>query len=165
MRRRRRRSIDLARIGFGVSNELRNRFGRKRWIDHHDVGNAHDSRDRREVADEIEIKFFIECRVDRARGRDKENRVAIGRRIDNGLGGEVGGRTWPVFDNERLSKVIGQPLAHQARGDVVAAAVKQTRRSTVPAGSDSPLRVRLAIPPTARQRPLLGAENFDGEVS
>ena len=35
-----RRHVDLARIGLGIGDELGNRLGRNRWIDHHDVGHA-----------------------------------------------------------------------------------------------------------------------------
>ena len=38
-----RRHVDLARIGLGIGDELGNRFGRKRWMDHHDVGLADDA--------------------------------------------------------------------------------------------------------------------------
>ena len=31
-----RRHVDLARIGFGIGDELGNGLGRNRWIDHHD---------------------------------------------------------------------------------------------------------------------------------
>ena len=60
-----RRHVDLARIGLGIGDELGNRLGRNRWIHHHDMGRADDARDRRDVADEIEIELVVERRVDR----------------------------------------------------------------------------------------------------
>ena len=51
-----RRHVDLARIGLGIGDELGNRLGRNGRIDHHDKGRAADARDRRDVADEIEIE-------------------------------------------------------------------------------------------------------------
>ena len=39
----------------GVGDKLGNRLGRNRWVHHHDVGSADDSRDWRDVADEGEI--------------------------------------------------------------------------------------------------------------
>ena len=62
-----RRHVDLAGIGLGIGDELGNRLGRNRWIDHHDIGHADDARDRRDVADEIEIELVVERRVDRVR--------------------------------------------------------------------------------------------------
>jgi len=43
-------------IGLGTGDELRNRLGWNRRVHHHDVGIADDARDRRNVADEIEIQ-------------------------------------------------------------------------------------------------------------
>ena len=60
-----RRHVDLARIGLGIGDELGNGLGRNRWIHHHDIGHADDARDRRDVADEIEIELVVERRVDR----------------------------------------------------------------------------------------------------
>ena len=60
-----RRHVDLARIGLGVGDELRNRFYWNRWIHQHYEWLANDARDRRDVADEIETEFVVERRVDR----------------------------------------------------------------------------------------------------
>jgi putative ABC transport system substrate-binding protein len=65
-----RRHIDLARIGLGVRDELGNRLGRDRWMDGHDKRLADDGCDRRDVADEIEIEFVVERRVDRVEATD-----------------------------------------------------------------------------------------------
>jgi hypothetical protein len=55
-----RRHIDLAWVGLGIGNEFRNRLDRKRGIDLHDVGLAVDARDRRDVADEVEIELIVQ---------------------------------------------------------------------------------------------------------
>jgi len=60
-----RRHADLAWITFGISDELRDRLGRNRWIHHHNVGLAADGRDRRDVADKIVVEFVLECCIDR----------------------------------------------------------------------------------------------------
>src|ERR1700728_2477416 len=52
--------IDFARIGFRVSDELRDSLGWYRWIYHHELGTNANARDRCNVADEI----VIEVRVD-----------------------------------------------------------------------------------------------------
>ena len=74
-----RRHVDLARVGLGVGDELGNGLGRNRRIHLHDVGHAHDARDRRDVADEIEIELVVERRVDRVAATDQEQRVAVRR--------------------------------------------------------------------------------------
>src|SRR5262245_15610328 len=58
-----RRHADLARIGLGIGDELGDRLGWNRWIDHHDFGHPDDARDRRDVAQEIEIEVAVKRRV------------------------------------------------------------------------------------------------------
>ena len=117
-----RRHVDLARIGLGVGDELGNRLGRNRWIHHHDVGHADDARDRRDVADEIEIELVVERRIDRVRRADQEKRVAVGRRAHDRLGGDIAAGARPVLDDELLAEPLRQPLTDQARDDVGRAA-------------------------------------------
>src|SRR5262245_39836455 len=57
-----RRHVDSARIGFGIADEFGNSPGRNQWIHHHDVWRTDDARDRRDVANEIEVELFIEMR-------------------------------------------------------------------------------------------------------
>lgn len=52
----------------------------------------------------------------------QQQRVAIGRRIDDGLGGDVGAATRPVLDDEGLAGPLRKPLTHETRDDVVASA-------------------------------------------
>src|SRR5215475_11128571 len=72
-----RRHGELARIGLGIDDELGDRIGWNRWIDHHDLGKADNARDGRDVADKIEIELFVERRIDRVCRSDEEERVAI----------------------------------------------------------------------------------------
>jgi hypothetical protein len=55
----RRPKIDLARMGLGVSDELGNILGRKRWSDFQDHRLAGNARDWRHIADEIKIELFV----------------------------------------------------------------------------------------------------------
>src|SRR5215475_2749006 len=48
-------------------------------MEHHHKGRAANARDRREVANEIEVQICIERRVDRVRRDGKEQRVAVRR--------------------------------------------------------------------------------------
>src|SRR5262249_29854373 len=55
--------VDLARIGPGVGDELRDRLGWNGWVDHHDIRGAANARDRRYFADEVEIELVVDRRV------------------------------------------------------------------------------------------------------
>jgi hypothetical protein len=59
--------VDLARIGLGVGDELRDRLGWNGRIDHHDIGGAANARDRCYFADEIEIELLVKRRIHRVR--------------------------------------------------------------------------------------------------
>ena len=124
-----RRHVDLARIGLGIGDELGNRLGRNRWIDHHDEGRADDARDRRDVADEIEIELVVERRVDRVRRQDQEQRIAVRRRAHDRLGADIAAGARPVLDDEWLAEPLRQPLTHQARDDVGRRHRPESRRS------------------------------------
>ena len=99
-----RRHVELARIGLGIRNKLGKGFGWNRWIDQHDEGRAVDARNWRDVAYEIEIEVVVKRVIERVRRCDKEKRVAIGWRAHDRLGGDIGGSTRPVFDDELLAE-------------------------------------------------------------
>src|SRR5215475_893081 len=101
-----RRKIDLAWIGFGVGNELRNGLGGKGRINHHCKRNAEEARDWRDVADEIEIEIVVECSADRVRGNHQEERIAVWRCTHDRLGGDISGSARPVLDNKLLAKSL-----------------------------------------------------------
>src|SRR5262249_59936864 len=88
------------------STKLGNGLHRNRWIDFHDVGHAHHASDGSHIAEEIEAELVIERGVDRGRGRDHEQRVAVGGRLHDRLGGDVAGGARPGLDDELLA----QPL-------------------------------------------------------
>src|SRR5258705_13278070 len=80
-----------------------------------DERKAANTGDRRNVADEIEIEFFIKGRIDRARRKYQEERVAVRRRTYDCLGGDIATRARPVLDNERLAETLLEPLTNEAR--------------------------------------------------
>src|SRR5262245_61402921 len=69
----------------------------------------------------IEIELLIERCVDRVVTPDHEQRVAVCRGVHDRLGADVGAATRPVVDYELLAESLRQPLADQARRDVVRA--------------------------------------------
>jgi hypothetical protein len=86
-----RRHVDFARIGLGISDEFGNSFGRQRWIYYHDARHADDAGDRRNVADEIEVKLLIERRVDSVCRVGQKERIAVRRRTHDRLRADIGG--------------------------------------------------------------------------
>src|SRR5262245_56736769 len=73
----RRRHVEFTWIDFGVVDELRDRFGWKRWMHHHDESVTANGCDRRDVADEIETELVVERRIDGVRRARHEDRVAV----------------------------------------------------------------------------------------
>src|SRR5215831_19285522 len=102
----RRCHVDLTRISLGMSYEFGNRLECKRWVDRQGVGDMDHARDWRDVADEIEIQPFVKRRIDRARGTHEEKRVAVRGRAHDHLGGDIGGRAWPVFNDKWLTVAL-----------------------------------------------------------
>src|ERR1700684_1029791 len=98
-----RRHIDLAWIGFGKGDEVGNGFGRECWIDHHDKGGAANARDRDDVANEIKTEIVIKRDVGRIRRCDKEERVAVRSRTQDGLRADIAASAWTVLDDEGLT--------------------------------------------------------------
>jgi hypothetical protein len=109
---------DFARIGFGEVYQLGNAFGRDRRAPQQDLRLTGHACDGSDVAKKCEFEFAVERRVDRARGADHQERVAIRRGIHDGLGGDIGACTRPVFNDERLAEPLLEPLSDQARADV-----------------------------------------------
>src|SRR5262249_21709423 len=77
---------DLAGVGLGIGDELGNRFDRHRGMHLYGKRVASNARDRRDVADEIEIELVVEGGVDRVHSNASEKRIAVGGRTYNGLG-------------------------------------------------------------------------------
>jgi hypothetical protein len=109
------RHVDSARIGLGVGDKLRNRFGWNRWVDLHHIRGADDARDRHDVADEIEIKFVVERRADCIIQPNQEERIPIWGCTHDRLSADIAAGTRSVFDEELLAETLRKPLADQAR--------------------------------------------------
>ena len=62
-------------------------------VHHHDEAASDDARDRRDVADEIEVEFVVERRVGRVGAPDHEQRVSVCGRAHDRLGTDVGTAT------------------------------------------------------------------------
>jgi len=93
-----RRHIDFAGIGLGIDDELGNRLDRHRGMHLYGKRVASNARDRRYVADEIEIEVVVEGGVDSVHSNASENRIAVRGRTYNGLGGDIG---WQLLVGSR----------------------------------------------------------------
>src|SRR5262249_44972812 len=98
--------VHLAWIGFGVGNKLGKRFRGNRGMHLHDVGHAQETCDWRNVANEVEIKIVVKCRIGRVSYGDQEERVAVRGRAHDRLGGDVAATPGPVLDNEWLPEPL-----------------------------------------------------------
>jgi hypothetical protein len=97
---------------------LGNRLDRNRPAHLQDIGSARDTRDRRNVADDIEIELVVERGIDRGRRPEENERIAVRSRMYCRLGTDVGGGTRPVVEDDGPAQPLRQPLPHQAREDV-----------------------------------------------
>src|SRR5262245_56119459 len=113
-----RRHVDPAGIGLGIGDELGNRLDRHRGMHLYGKRVASNARDRRDVADEIEIELVVEGGVDRVHSNASEKRIAVRGRTYNGLGGDIAGSSWSVLDDELLVEPLRQPFSYQACHDV-----------------------------------------------
>src|SRR5690349_7527198 len=91
-------------------------------MEFHDVWHTGNSRDRRDVAEKVEVESFIERGVDRTCVRDQQERVTIGICIYDQLRRDVAAPTWAVLDDELLTQASRQPLTNKARKNVITAA-------------------------------------------
>src|SRR5262245_33917020 len=89
---------------------------------HRDQKGSLDDRNGCDVADEIEIEVVIEGRIDRGSSIRTKERITIGGRTDDGLGGDIAGCAAPVLDDEWLTEPLRERLTHQAYEDVGSAA-------------------------------------------
>src|SRR5262249_51935759 len=125
-----RRHVDLAGIGLGVCNEIRNGPGRQDWIDHHDQGLASQACDRDDVTDEIEIELVIERDVDGIRDIYIKKRIPVWGRTHDHFAADVAASAWTVLDDERLAEPLLQPLSYQASKGVACATSRKTYHQT-----------------------------------
>src|SRR5262245_9572913 len=110
--------VNLAGVGLGIGDEFRNRLSWNRWVNYHDIWQKGESRNGRDVLDEIEIEFLIERCIDNIRRSNQEKRIAIGGRTHDRLGGDIAARAGPVVDDEWLAEPLRQPLPYYAYDNI-----------------------------------------------
>src|SRR6266704_280704 len=75
-----------------------------------------------DFADEIVIKFFDECRIDRVSRTGKQQCVTLRCRANDSLGGNIASRAHPVLNDELLPHPLRQLLPYQPSEDIGGAA-------------------------------------------
>src|SRR5262249_46420124 len=98
----------------------------KGWMHYQDMRPTGNACDRCDIAEKNEIELVVECRVDYVGRTASEERVAIGWRTHDPLGGESATGTHTILDDEWLAELLRQPLADQTREDVARAARGKT---------------------------------------
>src|SRR5262249_22541997 len=90
--------VDLGRMCLGIGDELRNGLGRERGIDHHEKGNNADTRNGRNIADEIEVEIVVDRRIDRVRRCHEEKGVSVRRCTHDDFSADIAAGTWSIVD-------------------------------------------------------------------
>jgi hypothetical protein len=111
--------LQLARIGFGIGDQLRHRIDGQIDVDRETDDVRARVGDRREVFDRIERRVFVEKDVaghDRV-GADHQ-RVTVGRCARDVPGGDIAAHTRPVVDDDGLAPGGVEPLGHGAREQI-----------------------------------------------
>ena len=118
--------VELARIGLGVGDELRDRLRRHVRADHHDVRQQRRGGDRGEMLERIDVEARIERGRDAERaGRAEQQRVAVGVGGGGGLEADGGARAGAVLDDHLLAEACRHRLAGQPRHGVDRAARRE----------------------------------------
>ena len=159
------RHIQLAAIGFGVSDKFRNAFSGKRGTDNHRQPRTQHAGQRSDIAKEVEVCIGVERNVDCRRYCRIEKRVPVRRRADNRFRRYVAGGARAVLDDDLLTEPLRQPLTDQARTDVSPAAGRESRRSYVLVASDNRAPAQNAKSPGSAAAPGSETQKFSAGKS
>ncbi|GAC1330623.1 MAG: hypothetical protein NVSMB20_00350 [Bradyrhizobium sp.] len=103
-------------------HQLRQRPGRHRRVDHHDVGRNRNQRHGREILDRIVRHLGVEAGIDQEARADRHDGVAVGSHARDLAGRGVAARAADILDVELLAEAVGKFLRHHARDHVGRAA-------------------------------------------
>ena len=121
MRRRADAGTGKAVLAGIVPNELhqfRQRLGRHRRVDHHDIRRNRDQRHGGEILDRIVRHLGVEAGIYDEAGADRHDGVAVRGHARDLAGRGVAARAADVLDEELLAESVGELLRHDARDDV-----------------------------------------------
>ena len=110
---------ELARIRLRIRDQLGHAVDRQRRIHQQDERQVRDHRDRREVLHRVVAELLVERRIDaHRRARRHQQRVAIGRRLDDRVDADLLARAGTVLDHEGLAELLFEHLRAHPRQDV-----------------------------------------------
>src|SRR5215831_6440723 len=87
-------------------------------VHHHHVRRSGDACNRHNIADEIEVELFVQCRVDYIRRSEQQERIAVRCRARDRFGSDIATGARAVLDDELLAKAFRQPFTHETCEDV-----------------------------------------------
>ena len=77
-------------------------------------GNLTEACDRRNVVHHIEDQIVVQRHVDGVGHRQRQQRIAVGRRVDDDLGADIAGAAGPIVDDELLTEMLRQRRRREA---------------------------------------------------
>ena len=116
------RDVELAGVGFHVGDQFGHVLGREVGVDVQDEGRERHQRHEIEALVRIVLHVAGQRRIDHQRRAAGIDRVAVGRRLGDEVGGDGGRRTGAVVDQHRLAELGRQLVGIDARHGVVHAA-------------------------------------------
>src|SRR5207247_9746269 len=100
--------VEPTRLGFRQRDQLGHRLGRQIWIDDEQERGRGYQTDKGEILDAVVRELAVQARVDRMRvGITEVQRVAVGRRLGDDLGGDRSAGAGPVVDDDLLAEIQG----------------------------------------------------------
>ena len=138
--------IELARILLGVGDEFLERLERRSRIADQHLRHRGDDRDRHQVFFGVVRQLRLQRGVDGVVRRRQQDRVAVRRRLGDGVGGDDTAGARLVFDHDRLAQIFSHLRGHHARDDVDRAAGRERQQQT-----DRPFRIFGEAGPGLRQ--------------
>src|SRR5262245_8368639 len=88
----------------------------------HDIGDIPEPGHGHDIAHKVEWQLAVERGVDGVGGGDYQNRVAVGRGVDDGLGRTVAASARPVLDNHLLGETLREMGRQYPRQNISRAA-------------------------------------------
>ena len=90
-------------MGLGVGDEFRNGFSRNRRVNLHDTGHTADARDRRDIANEVEVELEHR-RIDGICYSNQQQRVTVRGCPHDRLGGNAAASALGVLHRAEIEK-------------------------------------------------------------
>ena len=118
--------FDLARIGRGLLDQLLNRLNLDCAGTTKTFGEAPITMIWDEVLERVVRHFRIEARVDDEGARAEQQRIAVRRGARDDAGADRAAGAAAVFDDHRLAEGLAELLVDHARGEIGAAARRET---------------------------------------